>query len=323
MKKTTAQADIDGVTLYKVDSHSDGIFLENAKFNIYIWNKDVEDEATGKKGKYIIVHHPDNGGTDFTTDANGMILLDGSTIEEDQFAYNTAYYIVEVESPDGYYIGPEPYYFQIVNSDTETYPSCLPDNFTGRALTSGDIIYLQNTSALTEITVEKYWLDYGGEPKTVTGDEVESISFEVWRKRDGVPNSDERYYQNPENPNDPQNLYVMTPDEDGNWRMTITGLPKATRNADGTKGTDYLYYIKEVAVTVTNGANSYVLDSTVNNEGINSGIIKLTNKQVEGYVLPETGGAGTTLYTMAGLLLMMFSVAYLVYNYVFRRREEA
>ena len=323
VKDATAQADTEGVMIYKVDAESDGIFLKDARFNIYIWNKDVEDEATGKKGKYIIVHHPDNGGTDFTTDVNGMIVLDGSTIKEDQFAYNTAYYIVEVESPEGYYLGPERYYFQIVNNDTVKYPSCLPEGFNGHALTSGDIIYRKNTSDTTEITVEKYWQDINGVSKTVTGDEVESISFEVWRKLDGVPNSDERYYQNPENPNDPQNLYVMTPDEDGNWRMTITGLPKATRNEDGTKGTDYLYYIKEVAVTVTNGANSYVLESDLNNEGINSGTIKLTNKQVEGYVLPETGGAGTTLYTMAGLLLMMLSLAYLVYNYVFRRREEA
>ena len=41
-----------------------------------------------------------------------------------------------------------------------------------------------------------------------------------------------------------------------------------------------------------------------------------------GYELPATGGTGTTLYTMAGLLLMMSSAAYLMYRPKARRREE-
>ncbi len=39
------------------------------------------------------------------------------------------------------------------------------------------------------------------------------------------------------------------------------------------------------------------------------------------YLLPATGGAGTTLYTMAGLVLILLSVAYLVYRPKARRRE--
>lgn len=105
-----------------------------------------------------------------------MILLDGSTIDKDQFAYNTAYYIVEVESPKGYYLGPDPYYFQIVHADTVTYKPSLPIGFDGHDLTSGDIIYRQNTSEVMEIMVEKYWQDFNGASKTVTGDEV-SVHF--------------------------------------------------------------------------------------------------------------------------------------------------
>ena len=48
---------------------------------------------------------------------------------------------------------------------------------------------------------------------------------------------------------------------------------------------------------------------------------KMKNTMV-GYELPETGGAGTYLYTMAGLLLMLTSAAYLMYNKHIRRREE-
>ena len=108
----------------------------------------------------------------------------------------------------------------------------------------------------------------------------------------------------------------MTPDENGNWKLTIDKLPKATKNSNGTKGTTYLYYVKEVAV------NGFALDTANNNTGINSGVIKLVNKEIEGYILPETGGSGTALYTMAGSLLMLTSAAYLMYNKYIRRRED-
>ena len=295
VKDATAQADTKGVMIYKVDANSDGLFLENAKFNIYIWNKEQND--------YIIVHHPENGGTEFITDASGMIVLDGSTM--DQFAYNTAYYIVEVESPNGYYVSPEPYYFYIVNDNTQAYPSCIPKDFNGHALTSGDIIYRENVSATTEISIEKYWKDYGGDFTTVTKDKVSSITVELWRMLQGNPDSAESY-----------GTYTITPDDNGNWRFTITDLPKATKNQNGTRGINYLYYVKEVKV------NGYTLESAENNSGINSGTIKLVNREVEGYVLPETGGTGTQMYTTAGLLLMLTSAAYLMYIHLKRRREE-
>ena len=305
VKDATAQADTSGVMICKVDANSDGIYLEKAKFHIYIWNEDLWNEETQSYGKYIIVHHPNNGDTDFSTDSNGMIVLDKSTMDEGQFAYNTAYYIVEVKSPDGYYISPEPYYFYIKHNDTQKYPSCIPDDFTGHALTSGDIIYRQNVSEFTEITVEKYWKDFGGKTVTVTGEEVTSVTLELWQRLQG---------------GDPDGAvlfgtYTMVPDENGNWTLTITGLPKATKNSDGTRGTNYLYYIKEVDV------GGYELESAENNSGINSGTIRLVNKKAEGYLLPNTGGAGTQLYTTAGLLLMLTSAAFLVYNNTKRRKE--
>lgn len=297
VKDATAQANTKGVMIYKVDAGSDGIFLKEARFNIYIWNEE--------QNAYIIVHHPDNGSTDFVTDYNGMIVLDNSTMGEDQFAYNTAYYIVEVESPNGYYLSPEPYYFYIVNEDTVAYPSCIPEGFVGHALVSGDIIYRQNVSETTEISVEKYWMGYNGDYITVTGEQVPSVTLELWQMVQGDPTSAKVY-----------GTYTMTPDEDGNWSLTITDLPKATKNTNDTKGTNYLYYIKEVSV------GGFALESSENNVGINSGTIKLVNRELEGYDLPKTGGTGTQLYTVAGLLLMLSSAAYLLYIHRKRRRED-
>lgn len=39
------------------------------------------------------------------------------------------------------------------------------------------------------------------------------------------------------------------------------------------------------------------------------------------YELPQTGGSGVTLYTMAGLMLMLCSIAFLLYRYQKRRKE--
>lgn len=293
---SAAQADTQGVMIYKVDASNNGIYLKDAKFHIYIWNAEQK--------KYINVHHPADGSKEFITDANGMILLDSSTVGDKQFAYNTAYYIVEVESPENYYLSSEPYYFYIAHEDTKNYPPNIPQGFTGQALVSGDIIYRNNVSSITEISVEKYWQDRDGDSITVLGTQVPSITVELWRKIDGIPGSDELY-----------GTYTMTPDEKGNWSLTITKLPKAAE-VNGTRRT-YLYYVKEV------NAGLYALESSTNNGGINAGVIKLVNREQDGYILPETGGAGTHLYTAAGLLLMLASAAYLMYIVKNRRREDA
>lgn len=297
VKDATAQADTKGIMLYKVDAYSDGIFLEEARFNIYIWNEEL--------GKYIIVHHTYDGSTDFITDKNGMIVLDGTTIAQEEFAYNTAYYIVEVESPNGYYLSPEPYYFYIVHDNTEAYPPSLPAGFRGQPLTSGDIIYRQNTSEFTELRIEKYWQNYSGQSITVSGEKVSGVKLELWQMLEGDPDSAKLY-----------GSYTMTADEDDNWSLVIKDLPKGIKNADGTKGREYLYYIKEVKV------NGYELVSEENNAGINTGTIKLINRKTEGYFIPETGGIGTQIYTMAGMLLVTVSMAFLMYNHKKRRRED-
>ena len=131
------------------------------------------------------------------------------------------------------------------------------------------------------------------------------MKVELWQVLQGDPRSMKLY-----------GTYTIAPDENGDWHLTISDLPRATRNADGTKGTDYLYYVKEVDV------DGYELVDAENNAGINSGVIKLTNRQKAGYELPSTGGAGTAPYIIGGLLLCTAAVILLCYNFKPRRKEE-
>ncbi len=77
------------------------------------------------------------------------------------------------------------------------------------------------------------------------------------------------------------------------WKITET-------NADG--------YIVSWTVGGTSG-NSNVATGNIPAGGMN---VIFTNKYT--YELPETGGAGTIPYRMAGLVLMLFSMAYLIYR---------
>lgn len=95
--------------------------------------------------------------------------------------------------------------------------------------------------------------------------------------------------------------------------ISISGLPVGTQ-----------WTITE---TTTDG---YIVSYTVNGEsceGATSGgsIIlgdtKVVCTNTQTYVLPETGGAGTTTYTLAGLMLMLCGTAYLLYRLKKRRRE--
>jgi LPXTG-motif cell wall-anchored protein len=81
-----------------------------------------------------------------------------------------------------------------------------------------------------------------------------------------------------------------------------------------------------------NGAENYNVSWTKNGESGTSNVatgnipvggmeVVFTNRAAYAYELPETGGAGTNSYTMAGLVLILFSVAFLLYKSISRRRE--
>lgn len=77
----------------------------------------------------------------------------------------------------------------------------------------------------------------------------------------------------------------------------------------------------KVKTTVTVGEKTTGGTGTETNGTIVAGdtTVLYTNQQL--YELPETGGTGTHVYTMAGLMLMLIGTAYLLYRYRKRRRE--
>ncbi len=88
------------------------------------------------------------------------------------------------------------------------------------------------------------------------------------------------------------------------------------------------YYLKEV--TAPDGYNllsapitfkiSNGTITSVGGDGASSSGLTLTVTNYAGAMLPNTGGSGTILYTLAGLLLMG-GAAYLLYRNTRRRKE--
>lgn len=87
-----------------------------------------------------------------------------------------------------------------------------------------------------------------------------------------------------------------------NWMASWSDLPKAN-------GDTLYYYTVEETVTIPGYKTTYL-----NNSGIQTGIIYITNqKEDDKITLPETGGTGTYWYTMGGVLLIA-GAAFLIYK---------
>lgn len=136
LQDSSAGANINGITIYKVDSANNGLYLKGAEFDLYKW---------------------DNQKKDYVIDQQLLTSNDDGEIEIENLKHNQAYKLVETKAPDGYEISDEivdGYLFYISDPNTTTYPSIKPDNFTGHYLTGGQVVYYPNTKSSSYILPE-------------------------------------------------------------------------------------------------------------------------------------------------------------------------
>lgn len=152
--------------------------------------------------------------------------------------------------------------------------------------------------------------------KTVTGNYTEAelqkpFSFTAVVTLDGkqvVPEAGDGYTV----ASDGTVTFTLTHDQ----AVTINGIPygaTVTVTESGAPGYSTHYTLNDFAQK--HSSSSAEVSGVISNNTIH-----FVNKG--GYKLPETGGAGTTIYAMAGLVLICFSMAYLMYRPKARRREE-
>lgn len=182
---------------------------------------------------------------------------------------NAHYYVVEEPEVTG---------FKVTYSHTDL-----------NAASTGDTVKVTNTKKRTETTlnVVKKWQDSDEKPLTENlPDKITLVLYEKGTKQEKAHGE-------------------VTPDADGNWKYTFTGLEPEKE-----------YYVEEVSVD----GYEVVSGTGENNAALPGDTIVVTNrKNAPGYELPATGSTGTAPYTTAGAVLM---AAALVGGYRRKRRQE-
>ncbi len=194
---------------------------------------------------------------------------------------NWKWKFTSLEEDAQYYVVEEPQVagFKVTYSHTDL-----------NAAPTGATVTVTNTKKRTETTLDvvKKWQD--SDEKPLTENLPDKITLVLYEK--GTPNVEKVRVE-------------VTPDADGNWKHTFTGLEPEKE-----------YYVEEVSVD----GYEVVSGTGEGNAALPGATITVTNrKNAPGYELPATGSTGTAPYTTAGAVLM---AAALVGGYRRKRRQE-
>lgn len=194
---------------------------------------------------------------------------------------NWKWKFTSLEEDAQYYVVEEPQVagFKVTYSHTDL-----------NAAPTGATVTVTNTKKRTETTLDvvKMWEDSDGNP--LTENLPNKITLVLYEK--GTPNVKKVRVE-------------VTPDADGNWKHTFTGLEPEKE-----------YYVEEVSVD----GYEVVSGTGEGNAALPGATITVINrKNAPGYELPATGSTGTAPYTTAGAVLMG---AALVGGYRRKRRQE-
>lgn len=279
----------DVIEIIKVDADRYQLLLSGAKFKVEGYNLDDgkwEDKNIDSK----------------KTDGKGTTNISINKLDRGRL-----YRLIESVAPEGYSISDTSYYFVPLNENQKSSDWVNQNSKVMNTLQiqSKDItfveyhdfetIYVPNKSSSLKVT--KLWLNSDGSVATGT----KNVSVQLYRSKrklgtDEVPNENDKYGV----------PVVLSPDS--NYTYTWDNL-----EFTDTDGSTWYYTVKEVS-NLAGYTTSYM-----NNVGIQSGEITITNKKIEtnDYVLPETGGTGTNRFIAVGLSLMAAS---LMCEYVMRRK---
>lgn len=154
-----------------------------------------------------------------------------------------------------------------------------------------------------EITISKVWKDASG--ATITWPEGMTIELALYQITTGtIPDTDPTPYK----------TVTVSASDLTEGLYTFTGLPVADA-----EGNAYYYYVKELAVKDSTGADctdsySITQPTEVVQSTSESKTMTLTNQTAAGYELPSTGGTGTLRYYIGGLILMLGAALWYICN---------
>ena len=272
--------------------------VDETNYEVKLLKFDAENTAVRLKATFTLYAWEDGNWTkkrtDLTTDENGELVLNNTKYEGLGLGPNIWYKLEETEAPAGYLKGVT--YFHIGQTgEDETRPEGI-GSYTTVSL-KGGTHQIPNYKA--SIRIHKM------------DEEKESSSY--------LTGAEFALYGTPDCSETP--LAVAKEDRKGIYSFELTGLIagqeyylKETKAPDGYQLSDTVYALsfdQEGNVTLKNGNEFAQTDS--------GGAYLIANRS--NYELPQTGGFGTTPYTLGGLLLTGAGVL-LLYNKKKRRKED-
>ena len=275
------------ITIQKHETGYVANTLPGAEFKLYKYDSNATTED-----KWVQIDDDAKQSTKIlVTDSNGVIQLGG-------LEASVAYKLEEIKAPSGYIKSDTPFYFWIKAASTDAKPS-EPADFSGSMISPGNTLFVpndKNDSTTTSLQLEKIWKRSDG--TVITGNDipVNSITVNIYQLVNG---------------NKPKDVYqTVMLSRENNWTVMLDNLPLKGRDANGNE----VAYTYEVEENLT--LNGYTVTYTETGTKIT-----ITNTAA-GYELPETGGIGTHMYILAGMMLIAVSTM-LLYNQKRHRREDA
>ena len=289
---TVSTSDTPYLTIVKRDQYNANTLLPGAKFKV-TEVKLANNQFQLKSGGQVW------DSADMVTGADGTLTVGRESSK--LMKWNTVYMIEETEAPAGYVLDAEPHYFAVAKMVSGKYPSEL-ETFRAAGAT---IYYLDAEYTYTaynhrcEASVVKKFHDASG------NDQVKldgTYRFGICEVTGGVESDILQI----------QTLQIRNGSENGT--VTFTNLAKDK--------TYRIYELDDNDHKIANGELGTVGgklfdvtydhdENTVTFAGDTEPVVTVTNS-VHYTELPQTGGIGTKLYTITGIMMMLVSAGFLL-----------